>query len=111
MEQIKLGGKKYPIKFGMSVIGQVLRSRKGKMSELQAVLDDILAFYELIYYATIKGCRKAKKEFLLDFDEFTDLLDEDTNEFNRMSNLFAESMSDGEETETEKEKKTKAVKG
>lgn len=93
-----LAGKEYPVSFGNAALA--LFERETGVS-IATIGEDTPYFntLRLIWCGMRDGGRKAGKPFLLEFEAFCDLLDEDADAVQRLMDVFTESMpvpADGE---------------
>ena len=100
---IKINGKKYPYKFGMSVLKRVGQDLgKETISDLvetfsskdyeNLTMDDLDDVSSLLFHAINRGCEVQGTEFPLTKDDVLDAVYDDPKSFGDMMNSFSDSL-------------------
>ena len=96
-EIIKIGNKKFPIKFGFAALRNYSNLTGTSLTDLDKIgvnmtLDHALT---LMYCGIKDGHRSSKQEFNLEVDDIADLLDGNMDCFEKVFEVLARQMSDG----------------
>ena len=108
-EIIEIGSKKFPIKFGFAALRNYSNLTGTSLADLDKIgvnmtLDGALT---LMYCGIKDGHRVSKQDFTLDIDDIADALDGNMDCLEKVFEVLARQMSDGNTEGKQKAKRTK----